>query len=83
MFRHLGLAWSNGVQYLVLSHNGAGSVAKQNVPRIVPSVAQTYARRRGHPTVGVARFGSKVSDRLTSLSEEQSSLYEKLLVYSF
>ena len=34
-----------------------------------------------HPTVGVARLGSKVSDRLNSLSEELAVGMKKLLVY--
>ena len=31
-----------------------------------------------HPTVGVARFGPKVSDRLSSLSEEQGLGWKKI-----
>ena len=36
-----------------------------------------------HPTVRVAPFGPKVSDRLSSLSEEPAVRTEKLLVHSF
>ena len=38
---------------------------------------------QSHPTVGVARFGPKVSDQLTSLREELSVRMDFLLVYSF
>ena len=38
---------------------------------------------RSHPTVGVERFGSNVSDPLNSPSEEPAVGTNNLLVYSF
>ena len=42
-----------------------------------------YSSRVTSPTVGVARFGSKVSDGLSSISEEPTVGMKNLLVYSF
>ena len=43
----------------------------------------SFRPRRNHPTVRVARFGSKVSDQLSSLSEELPVRMKTLGVNSF
>ena len=45
--------------------------------------AEFALTRKSHPTVGVALFGTKVSDRLSSLSEEPALRINILLAYSF
>ena len=47
---------------------------------IVYRSALITERFKSHPAVGVARFGSKVSDRLSSLREEPAVGMKKVLV---
>ena len=50
---------------------------------VLDKVRSTVVAVRSHPTVGVARFGSNISDRLSSLSGEPAVGMKHLITRAF
>ena len=65
---------------------GLGLGGLWRIPCYFPSYVRPddlHIRGQSHPTVGVARFGPKASDQLSSLNEELPVRMTFCLVYSF